>query len=270
MPEIQYRATVRPGQPQRGPRVVAIAAVVFIAVALIKPWPDRAGDPRSVDRSPGTNGRVLASLAVPAPDASRGPNSMPCLAGAETQIVTVERSLGREVRSWIAVVDEVASDASQLREPPVTVFSTDVVGVGVCGPDSIGAAAGTSDPSGAAIRTPQAASMITVVVSGASGTTGRLVVGIGAPLGGQDAGADFARLYGPPQVPIAPVGAGSPRPGRSTSSSEGSASRPPFGEPAERAWPVGSYAIAFRYRSDGPAVVRWVRMEIQPGTPTGE
>ena len=123
--------------------------------------------------------------------------------------------------------------------------------------------------------------MITVVLSGAPGVTGSRVVGVGPPLAGQDLGTDFARLYGPPAgagglprssgsaAATEPAATARPRPGTSAAPSDGLVGGGPSPETAEPAWPVGSYAIAFRYRSDGPSVVRWVRVDIRPGTPTG-
>ncbi|HET7029870.1 MAG TPA: hypothetical protein VFI34_05130 [Candidatus Limnocylindrales bacterium] len=280
MPDTEYRAVSRPFRPQRGPRLVAIGAALFLAVALVKPWPDPSAGP-SADRPSSTTVIAVASVPAAPPSPSAGPNAMPCLAGAETQVVTMERSVGRSVRSWIAVVDEIAGDAADLHQPAITVFSSDLIGIGVCGPETVGAAGRTPGPSGAAARRdPQAASLITVVVSNASGPAGLLDLGLGAPLPGQDAGVDSALLYGPPPAmsgsaagsagdlhpPIPQTAPTEPATGGSGGPSDRPGSNP--AEPAGREpiWGPGSYAIGFRYRSDSPALVRWFRIEIAPST----
>jgi hypothetical protein len=275
MPETQYTAAARPFGPQRGPRIVAAVLIVFVAVAVIKPWPEPSSDRSSADgrSSPAAASSGAPASPSPVPPPPPGPNTMSCLAGDQAQVVTVERAAGREVRSWIAASDEQQAEPLGLRQAPISIYSGHVVGIGICGPDRTAEAPtpkapDESQPAAASQRTPAspaptpvraalAATIVDVVWLGVPGeATGPESVGLGSILPGQTAGVDTARLYGPPlNRPVPRPSATPPGPARSPASSA-------VRDPA--AWPAGSWAIGFRYAADPPDVVRWVLVDILP------
>jgi hypothetical protein len=257
--QTQYAAHARFFRRQQGPLIVATAIVVFVAVGIVKPWPEASSGRRA-----GTSGAVAtASATAPASGSAPvaappvGPNTMSCLAGETEQVVAVERSAGREIRSWIAAVDEERDGPLGLRGVPISIFSTDVIGLGVCAPDGTAPA---SPAFGGALgdRDRQAATILDVQKITETGTGPIAIdVGVPSPLSGQSAGADTARLYAPPLATTAgrsqDPGGGSPAPGSLRPSID------------EGVWPTGFYAIAFAFGSDPPGVVRWLRIELMPG-----
>lgn len=260
--------------PAGGPRrasFFAAAIVVALVLAVVKPWSLGQAGPAT-----GASGGALPIRATPtstpgdaspAPSAPPGdPNAMACLADETEQVLTVERSADREVRSWIAVPDLVASGPLDPRLVPLTIFSSHVVGLGVC------AASANRDPlvatgavapgvrSGATIEDVQS---ITIVSGRAT------AVDLGPPtllasgLGSRDA----AVLYGPAQTgsPASPSGLPSSgaRASPTTRATDGTGSPSP--SPAEAPWRAGSYAIAFRFPFDDATVVRWLRIDLVTG-----
>jgi hypothetical protein len=264
--QTEYTATARPYGRQRGPRIVATALALFVLVAIVKPWPDGTTGrrPTPPDGSATPSARAAASVSPTTATASVGPNTMACLTADRPQVVTIERAVGTEIRSWIAVVDEPAPVA--LGQSRISIFSSHVVGLGVCAPDRGSAAAppAVASPTNASAlpgptsRRDPAATILVVTMLGARGASGAPVsVAVGPALPGQTSGGDTARLYGPPVNAAA-------------SPAQAAASfRPASGGPvpaeATASWPVGSWAIGFRYADDGPAVVRWVLIDILPG-----
>ena len=267
MSQTEYAATARPYGRQRGPRIVAAALALFVVVAIVKPWPDGTTGrrPATPDGSATGSAFAVASVSPTAASASVGPNTMACLSGDRPQVVTVERAAGREIRSWIAVVDEQQPTPVGLRQSPISIFSSHVVGLGVCAPEqgSVEAPPAVASPANASAtprptsRRDPAATIVVVTMLGGTGGTGAAVnVEVGPALPGQTSGIDTARLYGPPAA--------------AASAAQAAASdKPAAGSPAPRkptaSWPVGSWAIGFRYADDGPGVVRWVLVDILPG-----
>jgi hypothetical protein len=181
---------------------------------------------------------------------------MACLSDDIEQVVAFERSPRSEVRSWIAVEERPVSGPLDLRLARITLYSSHVVGLGICGP-------WTLDGSRVAGRI--IAVELLVATPG-----GPAAVNLGVPepitleLGGQDA----AVLYGPPPASIAsqsPITG--PSPGAPTNPS-GTGGIIGGGLPLFATWPTGAYAIAFAFASDGSTVVRWLGIDLI--APAGE
>jgi hypothetical protein len=175
---------------------------------------------------------------------------MACMTDDTEQVVLIERWAGNEVRSWVASADLIVPGPLDPRLVPMTIFSSHVIGLGVCAPR---APVGAQRP---------AATLLDVrsIVKTVDGATA-VDLGNPDPITLRPNGAEPAALYGPP-APSAPL--------------EPTTTRPPSGPPASSAgapgpadawpvWPTGSYAIAFRFASDGPDVVRWLRVDLVRG-----
>ncbi len=252
--------------PAGGPRrasILAASIVVALALAVLKPW-------SLVQTGPGTGaGSAVPLRATPTgspgsasagPSAPPGdPSAMACLADETEQVLTVERSADREVRSWIAVPELAATGPLDPRLVPVTIFSSHVVGVGVCAART---AAGASPPPGAA--GPGAGSGATIVdveaITIVAGVAVATDLGPPQPLAGALNSTDPAPLYGPPAGGVGPSPSGAPASG---------APGPPSPSPQEAAWRAGSYAIAFRFPFDADTVVRWLRIDLVTGVGGG-
>lgn len=253
----------------REPSILVAAVVVFLLVALLKPW--SFGESPSASRSSAgaavASGRQPANGSPPSPRASavRDPNTMDCLADPAEQVVILERWAGHEVRSWVAAADVDASGPLDDRLEPISFFSIHVIGLGICAPN---------DRSG-----DRAAARFLGVQSIVQTDAGALAVDLGQPdaLTRQPGGAELAVLYG------APDGAGAASPVRSSpagalpdaaeTNAPIQAGNQPPGASSERyrsngdpaSWPVGSYAIAFRFASDGARDLRWLRIDLIQG-----
>jgi hypothetical protein len=256
MTEGQYSARARPFGRERGPRIALTGLAIFVLVAIVKPWPAATGGQR-----PGaTGGTAVASLstnpgaASPIPTPTPGPNAMACLAGDVEQIVTLERTAGGKVQSWIAAVDEEAPDPLGLPVAPISIFSTHVAGIGVCAPDRGSSAQPVVD--GAADRV-QAATILDVqVIVDASGASRAVDLGGPVALDGQSTDTGAARLYGAPSTPV---------PGRTQAPSRSSPGPGPSSAIDRLSWVAGSYAIGFAFPSDRPGTIRWIRVLLTPG-----
>ena len=262
------------GGPRRA-SILAAAVVVALALAVVKPWSLGQAGPGA-----GANGSAVPSRATPtsspgsasaSPSAPSGdPNAMACLADETEQVLTVERSADREVRSWIAVPELAATGPLDPRLVPLTIFSSHVVGIGICAART---AAGVSPMPGAV--GPGAGSGATIVdvesITVVSGVPAATDLGPPQLLAGALNSTDPALLYGPP-----PGGAAS-SPRGSPSASARAAATPratdaidsPSPSPGEVAWRAGSYAIAFRFPFDDGTVVRWLRIDLVTGAGGG-
>jgi hypothetical protein len=159
---------------------VVVAAVVLL---ILKPW---AADP-SLPRPSGTP-RANASSRPPAsspstartPARSPVPGSIPCISEVDWRVVTVERTAGRESRSWVAV-EPRAAQGPRDPVPRVRVVAGRLLGLGFCAPESMRGGIGD------------------VEVSRLSGTGG---AGPVRPLAGlrlvAPAGSGAATVYAPP------------------------------------------------------------------------
>ncbi len=259
--------------PSRGPRrasIMTVAVIVLVALAIAKPWtlvatgsPEGpAADPIPASANPATNpGDRSAIPTAPSGD----PNAMACLAGETEQLLTIERSAGREVRSWIAVPRIAAAGPLDPRLVPLTIFSSRVVGLGVCAARTdLGALppGGPSEAGGGSAATLLDVRSITNVAGGAA------AIDLGPPSLLPDAlnRLDPALLYGPPH-PAEPASSASPGP--PTKSASADLPSGPSPSPGLPTWRAGSYAIAFRFGSDDVTVVRWLRVELLTGAGGG-
>ena len=126
LPGTQPVTTARTG------RLLPLALGVVIgalAVLTWKPWAD-APDASRTSPSPAPGATVAAS-AVPsggvtpaAATASPGPREVACLSTDGWRIVTLERTAGRDVRTWIAV------DPAAARSPTAATIPTDRISAG--------------------------------------------------------------------------------------------------------------------------------------------
>jgi hypothetical protein len=238
----------------RAPSIVIVALVAGVVLALVKPWSfggSGAPDVRSSALPSGATGGVLAS-AAPGPSLQVDPNGMLCLGGDVEQVVAYERSADAEVevRNWIAVDDVPATGPLDPRLARIRIFSSNVVGLGICGRFT-------------GEGTPVAGRIIDVQV--ASTTPGKPAKDLGRPrqitleLGGQDA----AVLYGSPQeLVVLPDPAADASPASSGTDGSGASGA---AQPTLRPWSRGTYAIAFAFAWDDPTVVRWLGIDLLPG-----
>jgi hypothetical protein len=167
---------------------------------------------------------------------------MDCGATAAQQLVTLERRPGNEIRSWAVISTDLASGPLDPAIARVAVYSSHIVGLGICAPKSFG---GPSSEVGSSIEAIWPINTGGPVVTvGRSGTAPRLTV--------DDSGPGTAVLYGPPIFPgptAEPVSKGP------------EASTPPD---AAVVWPFGSYAVAFVFPADPTQQRRWLRIDILP------
>jgi hypothetical protein len=229
-----------PHAGKRGPSIAIALVAVVLAVAAIKPW--------SIGRSPApTNAAPAASSeqgsagsadvqAPPKPTAIADANAMNCMAEDVEQLLLIERSEGREVRSWIAFRDVHGDDVGR-DVPSVELYSNDIVGLGICAPGS-GAApvpsGGLLPPAGKT-----AGSVIGIEwLAGPGATPRELAVPDPITLARLDG---FAILYGPP-MQRQPV--------------------PSPGSPGTSFWPAGTYDVRFRFPFDSVGTIRRVQLEI--------
>jgi hypothetical protein len=261
-----------------GPSVVVAAIVGFLVVAVVKPWSFGA----TVPEHPVTATSKAAPIATAAAVARTGPspvptlaitdpNAMACLSDETDQLVTIERWAGHEVRSWVAVSDLTGSGPLDRHLEPITIFSNHVVGLGVCAP--LGRVNPSQQVEGGATRGTGPGATLLDVRSIVDSPAGRTAVDLGIPatMTIRSRGPDEAVLYGPPDG-AGSAGGGPTRSSRPVGASQSAASgatSPVTASPGAAspialspAWEPGSYAIAFRFDSDGPAVVRWVRFDL--------
>lgn len=226
----------------RGPAVVISAILVAVVLAIAKPWSfGQPGPPgtQSSSRPAGTPVSV-ASPPPPTPAQQVDPNGMSCLSGDVEQVVAFDRVARDEVRSWIAVEDAPVTGPLDQRLARITIHSSHVVGLGICGrfiADGLPVAARLLAIVPLA-TTPDGPSVTKLVVPQP------ITLSVGGP--------DAAVLYGPPPDTIAsPLLA---------QASDG----PSDGDLGFATWPMGQYALAFRFPSDRPNVVRWLGIDLLP------
>jgi hypothetical protein len=256
---------------RRAPSVIAALLGAFLLIAITKPW-SLGGDGPATDRSAtrvpiGSNGAAAAGI-MPSPSASPSPietptvpdpNAMACLTDDTEQIVLFERWAGNEVRSWVASRDGIVPGPLDPALLPVPIFSSHVIGLGVCAPRS------------AVLGGRPAAHLLDIRAIVQTDAGPRAVdLGGSVPITARASGPEPAVLYGPPTTR---------RPGESPSMQTPSltvASAPPHGSPggspapstseASPFWATGSYAIGFRFDSDDPSLLRWLRIDLLRGS----
>jgi hypothetical protein len=254
----------------RTPSIVVAAIAAFLIVAAVKPWSfggtDRAR-PTAPATPPAGSGPILHD--EPSPTATAGipdPDAMACLSSETDQLVAIERWSGHEIRSWVATPDTIGSGPLDTHIVPIAIYSSHVVALGMCAkrpsasgsPDGV-AGAQAPAPGG---DVPAAARLIDVR-SIVETVTGPVVVDLGIPdpISAHSGGTDAARLYGPPNAtPGRSPGPSGPDP--SSAATARPRDPPPTDQPS---WPLGAYAIAFRFDLDPPDLVRWLRLDINMG-----
>jgi hypothetical protein len=129
---IAFRADL-PSERGRGdPRRLIVAAAVFVAVVLIKPWP-------SVVRAP-----VLEQTPIPAIAARPSPPgptptapsavSLLCFEPLGWRLASIEMTLNFRLRGWGLLVPVSATDPRDPAIPRLTVVSPSVIALGYCAP----------------------------------------------------------------------------------------------------------------------------------------
>lgn len=252
----------------REPSILVAVIAVLLLIALVKPW--SFGERKSDSSRPGARSAIPSSTglatdgepSLAATPSILDPNAMPCLTDATEQVVIIERWAGHEVRSWVAATDMAVSGPLDERLAPIAIFSSHVIGLGICA-------------SRAQIGTRQPAARLLDVESIVQTAGGPLAVDLGTPdpITLQLSGPEPALLYGAPAVAVPSPSVG---PRRSDPPADPTAMEPPPETPTSgtglpsptggwATWPTGSYAIAFRFLSDGSRVVRWLRIDLIQG-----
>lgn len=237
---------------ERGPAGLAALAAALLMIAILKPWTNLANAP-SAPRQPPPPAPTLPALAartslptadagpttVPRPD---GPDDLRCLWPGGWRLVTIERGMAREVRTWIVVAPLAASGPLDPRFVPVRVTSTTLLGVGLCAP----------------ARGPGAAQWTAMAP--------RIVALWRLP--DQGAGSPAPPSATLPPVPLAGTTTGDPYDGPANSALGGRLAvlyRSPFGPGA---WPPGRYVFMVGQPS-GAAAGDWFTLEVDaPGSPS--
>lgn len=273
----QRPRTAPVASPAAGPRrasILATAIVVALALAVVKPWSlGQAGPGAGASgiaiplRATPTGSPGIASATPSAPPGD--PSAMACLAGEAEQVLTVERSADREVRSWIVVPELAATGPLDPRLVPLTIFSSHVVGVGVCAART---GAGVSPTPGTA--GPGAGSGATIVdVESISIVAGVAVAADRGPpqmLAGALNSTDPAPLYGPPVgVAPSPGEPASPSAHATATTRATGGTDSPTPSSGAMAWRAGSYALEFRFPFEDRTVVRWLRIDLVTGAGGG-
>ena len=262
-------------RPGRAPSVVVAAIAAFLLLATLKPWSsgdEAGGGTRAASSAFASGGLAIdgvpSPLTAPTPAPTSpptpgidDPNAMTCMPDDTEQIVIIERSSGREVRSWIASREVAASGPLDPHLVPTVVFSSHVVGLGVCAPRTA-ATAGR----------PAALLLEVRSIDGTAFDARASELRLPVPVTLQPSGVDAAVLYGAPTSTASSPFA--PQPSERLLDQpvgEASSSRPPSSggvsspRAAETTWPTGAYAIAFRFASDDPNLVRWLRVDLVKG-----
>ena len=228
----------------RGPSIVVGVILAGVLLALLKPWSfGGSGVPEARPSARPSAATGVVAPAAPTASPQVDPNGMLCLGGDVEQVVAYERSAKVEVRNWIAVDDVPVTGPLDPQVSQITIFSSHVVGLGICGPY-------------AGVGVPVAGRILDVQLI-ATTPDEPPTKDLGRPrqltleVGGQDA----AVLYGSPQelvvVPEPPVDTAAPSQDTEL--------------PTLRAWSTGTYAIAFAFAADRPGVVRWLRIDFVAG-----
>jgi hypothetical protein len=258
---------------RRAPSIMVAGIVVFLLIAVLKPW--SFGQDRSEDTRPGANGSIAAATGLPSvaptlaletapptPTPVPDPNAMACLTDETEQIVLLERWAGNEVRSWVASADVPATGPLDPGLVPVSIFSSHVIGLGVCAPR---AQLGAQRP----------AAQVVDVFSIVRTADGVHAADLGWPdaINQQPSGPEPAVLYGAPRAALPNLSPGGSivLPVESVSPSAIAAPSPGIAPAPDAwpAWPTGSYAIGFRFPSDDPNLVRWLRVDLSKGAGGG-
>lgn len=261
---------------RRSPTIIVAVLVTFVLTSLIKPWSllegPVASEPATV-APPSGSGLAIGGTPSPATSPTAAPtpaivdpNAMACYTDAAEQVVVIDRWEGTEVRSWVAAKDSIVPGPLDPRLAPVPIFSTHAIGIGVCAPR---ASTGAQEPAAHLLE-------IAAIIRTDAGLD---AIDLGEPvlITLQPTGTEPALLYGAPTLarPLAspvPSTLVLPTPGASTSpgaspgpSADATSSATPPPVEARPTWPTGSYSIAFRFASDSPNLVRWLRIDLIPG-----
>jgi hypothetical protein len=242
--------TVRvPSPRRRGPSFVVLFGAVLVALAILKPWAfgGAAGD----HALPGTGITALPASAPPLPTPTSkptaaiwDPNAMACMSSEGNRVLALLRSTDLEVRTWLTLDDASLAGSLDPGAVALRVVSSHVIGLGVCEERAVDSSSVAS-----------AAQILDVVAVSVGRTPPMTDLGVPEVITRQLGLPSLGVLYGPPTAlaarPSGTSGA-SPRP----ASSAAEASWP--------IWPVGAYALAFRYPSDPQTLIRWVRLDIVP------
>lgn len=226
-----------PSPRRRGPSLVVVVAAAVVGLALLKPWAFGAG-PEQARVAVASVPVTPALTPSPAPLATTvaiwDPNAMACMSSEGNRVLALLRAPGEEVRTWLTLDDLDAANPLDPAVVPLRLPSSHVVGLGVCARRIVAEEDVTS-----------AAQLVDIaLVSAGSRPT---LMDLGAPviLSRQVGVATLGVLYGPPPALVGAPGS----PGASP-------------EPADPIWPVGNYAIGYRFVGDPPTMVRWVRLDI--------
>jgi hypothetical protein len=118
------------------------AVIGALALAIVKPWGlGVSGGPSTPAGTPIN----VAQNSRPSPSRSLPPGPVNCYNDEAFRLVTAERTLGKDIRSWIAVEPIPATRPDDPRIPTLSIVSGRLLGVGLCGPRTEGVEAGADE-----------------------------------------------------------------------------------------------------------------------------
>ena len=242
------------------PLIAVLVGIVVVAVA--KPWdpaaapgsrPADTGPPLPIGLRPEASAVTSPGPGPVAPAGTAGattwpgdPNATPCMSANGERLVTLIRTPDQDVRSWQLVDGGEGRDAFQPGLVPIRILSSHVVGIGMC----------AAQPDQGSEVQPAGEALDVILLSEPGAGNG--IVDLGRPASiTLPGGEEDAVLYAAPSaLRIGPDGSFVP-PWPSQGLRVG-----PGAMGSLATWAVGSYAMAFRYPADAPAVVRWVRFDV--------
>lgn len=240
-----------PSPPSRGTSAVVVLVAALVGLAILKPWalgPAATEARATAEVSGGITIAPAEPRSTPGPSPSEAiwdPNAMACMSSEGNRLLALLRAPGLEVRTWLVLDDVAVADPLDPAAIPLRLPSSHVIGLGVC--------AQRIDQAASA---PSAAEIVDVETVAAAGTP--TLTDLGAPrvITRQLGDPSLGVLYGPPASRVAP--------GPSSMLTPPPSPGPPPADASWPIWPIGDYALGFRFVGDSPAVVRWVRLEILP------
>jgi hypothetical protein len=147
------REHIATGRPDRVIRPLSAVVVLFVLLAILKPWGGRDHEAAIATPAPSTPLEQAAAsaaspVAVAAAEPSAGPGQIPC-SGVGWEVVSLDRLADWTVRTWQPALPIAANGPLDPAIPDLALDSPRVLGLGSCRP---GAASADAEASGATVE----------------------------------------------------------------------------------------------------------------------